>query len=59
MTKRKRSVLLSILTLVLCLSVVAAGTYALFTDDVTFEEHLNAGSLDITLIRNGEEIVVS
>ena len=51
MTKRKRSVLLSVLTLLLCLAVVAAGSYALFTDEVRFEEHLQAGTLDISLIR--------
>ena len=48
---KKRSVLLSVLTLVLCLSLVASGTYALFSDQVTLKNHLQAGTLDITLIR--------
>ncbi len=51
MTKKKRSVLLSVLTLVLCLALVAGGTYALFSDGVTLKNHLQAGTLDITLTR--------
>ena len=51
MTKKKRSVLLAVLTLVLCVALVAAGTYALFSDKVTLGNHLQAGTLDITLIR--------
>ena len=51
MTKKKRSVLLSVLITVLCLALVAGGTYALFSDEVRFEEHLQAGTLDITLFR--------
>ena len=51
MTKSKRSVLLAVLTLMLCLALVAGGTYALFTDQVTLKNHLQAGTMDITLIR--------
>lgn len=51
MTKKKRSVLLSVLTLLLCLALVASGTYALFSDQVTLRNHLEAGTMDITLIR--------
>ena len=51
MTKKKRSVLLSVLTFVLCLALVAGGTYALFSDKVTLKNHLQAGTLDITLTR--------
>ena len=51
MTKKKRSVLLAVLTLMLCLALVAGGTYALFTDQVTLKNHLQAGTMDITLIR--------
>ena len=51
MTKKQRSVLLSVVTLVLCLALVAAGTYALFSDRVTLGNHLVAGKLDITLVR--------
>ena len=51
MTKRKRSVLLAVMTLVLCLAMLAGGTYALFSDQVTLKNHLQAGTLDITLMR--------
>ena len=51
MTTKKRSVLMSIMTLVLCLSLIAGGTYALFSDQVTLTNHLEAGTLDITLTR--------
>ena len=48
---KRRSILMSVLALALCLSLVAAGTYALFSDKVTIKNHLQAGTLDITLIR--------
>ena len=51
MTTKKRSVLMSVMTLMLCLSIVVAGTYALFSDQVVLKNHLEAGTLDITLIR--------
>ena len=51
MTKRKRSLLMSVMTLMLCLALVAGGTYALFTDAVRLTTHLQAGELDITLKR--------
>lgn len=51
MTSKKRSVLLSVLTITLSLALVAGGTYALFTDQVTLTNHLRAGTLDITLER--------
>lgn len=51
MTTNKRSVLLSVMTLVLCLALAAGGTYALFSDRVTLTNHLEAGTLDITLTR--------
>ena len=51
MTKKKRSILMAVLTLVLCLAMLAGGTYALFSDQVTLTNHLQAGTLDITLIR--------
>lgn len=52
MTKKKRSVLLSVMTLALCLALIASGTYALFSDEVRLTNHLQAGTLDITLTRN-------
>ena len=51
MTKKKRSVLLSVMTLALCLALIASGTYALFSDEVRLTNHLQAGKLDITLTR--------
>ena len=51
MTMKQKSVLMSTLLLMLCLALVAAGTYALFTDEVTLTNHLEAGHMDITLKR--------
>ena len=51
MATKRRGVLLSVITLVLCLSLVAVGTYALFSDSVTLTNHLQAGKLDVTLMR--------
>lgn len=51
MTKKKRSILMSVLTLMLCLALVAGGTYALFTDSATIQNHLQAGTLDVKLTR--------
>lgn len=51
MTTKQRSILLAVMTLVLCLALVAGGTYALFSDDVTLKNHLKAGTLDVTLER--------
>ena len=42
---------MSVMTLMLCLALVAGGTYALFTDAVRLTTHLQAGELDITLKR--------
>lgn len=51
MNKRKRSVLLSVMMLVLSIALLASGTYALFTNEVKLKNHLQAGTLDITLTR--------
>ncbi len=51
MSAKARSVLLSVTTLVLCLALVAGGTYALFSDGVTLRNHLQAGTLNVTLTR--------
>lgn len=48
---KRRTLLLSITTLALSLSLVAGATFALFTDSVTLENHLQAGSLNVTLTR--------
>ena len=47
----KRSLLLSVMTVVLCVSLVAGGSYALFSESVTMTNHLHAGTMDITLTR--------
>lgn len=46
---------MSCVTVMLCLALVAGGTYALFSDQVTLTTHLKAGTLDITLIRTNLE----
>lgn len=51
MTVKKRSLLLSVMTFVLSIALFAAGTYALFSDQVKLTNHLQAGTLDITLMR--------
>lgn len=52
-TNRKRSLLVSGAIILLCMSVVVGATWALFTDDVTVSNHLQAGDLQITLKRVG------
>ena len=51
MTTKKRSVLLTVLTLMLCTALVAGGTYALFSDEVTLQNHMQAGELNVGLYR--------
>ena len=51
MTTRKRSLIMSVLALLLSVALFAAGTYALFSDEVVLTNHLQAGTLDITLLR--------
>ena len=51
MTKTKRSIIMSVLMLLLCVAAMAGATYALFSDSVEFDQHLQAGTLDITLKR--------
>ena len=48
---KKRSLILSVLALMLSLALFAVGTYALFSDQVDLKNHLYAGTLDITLTR--------
>ena len=58
MSRRKRSILMSVMTMMLCLTLVAGGTYALFTDEASLSTHLEAGKLDITLKRTYLESMV-
>lgn len=55
MTTKKRSVLMSVLTIMLSLALFAGGTYALFTEEVTFTNHLQAGTMNVTLTRTHAE----
>ena len=55
---RKRSILMAVLTLLLCFALMAVGTYALFTVTVPLKNHLQAGTLDITLIRTNLKATV-
>lgn len=50
-TNRKRSLLVSSAVILLCLTVIVGMTFALFTDTVEVENHLQAGDLNITLER--------
>ena len=51
MSKKTRSVLLAVVMMMLCVSLIAGGTYALFTDKVVMTNHVQAGNLNITLKR--------
>ena len=51
MSRKMRGVLLAAVMLMLCVSLIAGGTYALFTDKVTLINHLQAGSMNVTLKR--------
>ncbi len=48
---KRKTLLLSILTLCICTVLVAGGTFALFTDQVTVNNHLQAGNLTVGLYR--------
>lgn len=47
------TVVLSIVIIVLCLALIIGGTYALYSDNAIITNHLNAGSLKVTLSRTG------
>lgn len=51
MGKKARAIMLAVITMLLCVSLIAFGTYALFTDSQTLTVHLNAATLDIGLVR--------
>ena len=53
MNKKRRMTILSVLVICLSLVLVAGGTYALFSDQVTVNNHLSAGELRVGLERVG------
>lgn len=46
-----RFLLMALATVLCCIALLIAGTYALFTDSVTIENHLRAGTLKVSLVR--------
>lgn len=46
-----KSTIIAIITILICIGIVTAGTLALFTDSMLVENHLEAGTLDVTLTR--------
>lgn len=50
-TNKRRALLVSSLVILLCLSIIAGMTYALFTDTQKVSNHLQAGDLEVTLKR--------
>lgn len=49
--RKKRAVTLSLAAILLCMCLIVGGTYALYTDEVRLRNHLQAGNLDLTLVR--------
>ena len=53
MSKKSRTLLLSMVTACLCLVLIVVATYALFSDTVSVNNHLKAGKLEVGLERIG------
>ena len=53
MNNKKRSILMSVSLILICVSIIASTTWALFTDTQEVNNHLKAGDMDITLTRTG------
>ena len=51
MKARRRDILISCSIILLCLAIVVGVSYALFTDSVSVQNHLQAGTLDVKLYR--------
>ena len=57
-TNRRRTLLVSSAVILLCMTVIVGMTWALFTDTETVSNHLQAGQLNITLVRTRLEKTV-
>lgn len=51
MGKRRRALLLASMSIMFCVAVLVAGTFALFSDRATITNHLEAGTLKVKLVR--------
>lgn len=51
MAKASRKLLLALLTIAVCIALLVAGTYALFSTQIGVENHLVAGNISATLTR--------
>lgn len=51
MQSKIKSVIIIVVTIILCMVVITAGTLSLFTDGTKVTNHLEAGTLDATLTR--------
>ena len=51
MSSRIRVIFMSCITIMVCVAVMAVGTFALFAETFKVTNHLKAGSLDVTLER--------
>lgn len=49
--KKQRTALLSLAGLLLCVCLILGGTYALYSDRASVRNHLQSGTLDLTLTR--------
>ena len=49
--KKLRRLLLSCITILMCIMTLVAVTYTLFTDEMILVNHISAGDLDVTLTR--------
>ena len=55
---KKRILLASCSIIAMCLCAIVGMTYALFTDSVSVKNHLQAGNLDIALVRTDLEYAI-